>query len=205
MQNFRISVGEKRFHSQSLEVPGELFVTRINRRIQSRINEIGVFRLNIRQLHARIEQVNEKIKYYDELTKISEVDLAFFLKEKGHNSEAFIELKHTCNMEKSFRSKAYNRLEELRKQLYQQKQHLHDAEKKAVGLQHYFERTMAQIDAAIHDTELILDENYRLKNSIEDVIKVPTITDYAYVIQQRKNLQHEIDIWTKRIHIAEVR
>jgi hypothetical protein len=66
------------------------------------------------------------------------------------------------------------------------------------------EKLNYEINSIKDENNLILNENICFKKRIDNIKKVPTITDYAHIIEQTKKLKHDIQIWTKRVNIAQV-
>jgi len=189
-----------------MHVPAELVVSRINKRIYSRISEIGLLRVNSRRLHRRIQEINEKIRSSDDLNgQMVEVDIISARTRKIDNSEIYEQTNRKYRIEKSSQYPLFLRLQEDKKLLNEQERNINDMKKKCELIQNHFERTIIEINCIEQECQLLLKENHILKNRIADVIKVPTITNYAYIMDQTKVLQHGIDIWTKRVNIAEVR
>jgi hypothetical protein len=189
-----------------MHVPAELVISRINKRIYSRISEIGLLRVNTRRLHTRIREINVNIRSLDDLNvQLEEVDIVSVRTRKIDNSEIYEQTDRKYRIEKSSQYPLFRRLQEYKKLLNEQERNINDMKKKCELIQNHFERTIIEINCIEQEYQLLLKENHFLKNRIADVIKVPTITDYAYIMEQTKVLQHGIDIWTKRVNIAEVR
>jgi archaellum component FlaC len=119
-------------------------------------------------------------------------------------TETFQKLDRKYKLKKSSQYPLFRRLQEWKKFLNEQENEINDMKYKCELLQNHFERTIIEIDAIKQECQSILKENHSLKNRIDDVMKVPAISDYAHIIEQTKVLQHGIHIWTKRVNVAEV-
>ncbi|CAF1259250.1 unnamed protein product [Adineta steineri] len=204
VEKYRANIGEEEFNSPHMQVPGELFVDRITKRIQSRMGAIGLLRVNTTRLHIRIDEINAKIRHLDDLNhRMEEVDIVSQRTRKIANSEIYEKVDKEYRIEKLSQYPLFRRLQDDKESLNEQEIHINDMEKKCESLQYLLERTNNEIYGIQQECDIILKENNCLKIRIEDIMKVPTITEYAHVIKQRKVLEQEIDIWTQRVRIAE--
>ncbi len=98
----------------------------------------------------------------------------------------------------------FGRLQKYKRILSEREQEKLDDEYPYKLLQNYCEKLQQEIQSIQLENKSISKENLRMKNRISDVKNVPTITNYAQIIDRTKQLQHEIDIWTQRVNIAQV-
>jgi len=143
------------------------------------------------------------MNFLDDL--MDEIDIVVLNTKTDDNIKLYEKLVRTYQIEKSFQYPLFYRLQKWKKFLNEQEINIYDMKIKSEFLQNYLERTIIEVDCIKQEYQFILKENQILKDRIDCIIKIPTITDYAQVIKQTKVLQHQIDIWTKRVNIAEVR
>ncbi|CAF1391181.1 unnamed protein product [Rotaria sordida] len=204
IDRYRTLIGEEKFNSPYLSVPGELFVSRVHKRIDARISSIGVFLVNTELLRSRIEHTDLRIRQVDDIVAtISEVDLESVIQMKKNRTKELKEIKKKYILEKSSYYPLLNHSKELKKNLNEQEIKINDIEKQFEILQNNFEQTIIDINYIKQENNKILKQNNILKDRIDNTVKVPTISNYAHIIEQRKILQHDIDIWTQRVNIAE--
>ena len=185
--------------------PAEVVISRIKKRIHSRIALIGLLHINNTQTQQRIRTIDATIDALDKLhEKTDEVDINFVRMKKIDYLDAYEKLERKNIIEKSSQYPILHHLHKLKRRLSEQEQSIIDDEYKYKLLENRLEYITNKIDSINYENDLILNENYVLKRQIADTKKVPAITDYAYIIQQTKQLQHEIIIWTKRVKIIEV-
>ncbi|CAF0954992.1 unnamed protein product [Adineta ricciae] len=203
VERYRVDVGDEEFYSPCMHVPGELVVSRINKRIHSRTSLIGLIRINTARLHIRMGEIDAKIRMVDDFNdKMDEVDITTMRTRKINNSEIYEEINRKFRLEKSSQYPLFRRLQEDKKFLSDQERIISEMEKKCELLRNYIDRIMVEIKDIQREYEIIWKENNFLRTRIADVQQVPTITDYAHIMKQTKVLRHGIDIWTKRVHIA---
>jgi hypothetical protein len=186
-------------------MPAEVVISRINKRIHSRIALIGLLHINTTHTQQRIRTIDATMDALDKLhEKMDEVDINFVRMRKIDYLDTYEKLERKNILEKSSQYPILHRLHKLKKRLSEQEQLIIDDEYKYELLENRLEKMTNEIDSINYENDLILNENNLLKRQIADIKKVPTITDYAYIIQQTNQLQHEIIIWTKRVKIIEV-
>ncbi|UJR21772.1 hypothetical protein I4U23_024847 [Adineta vaga] len=204
VDRYRADIGEEEFNNPYMHVPGELVVSRVNKRIHSRISLIGLIRVNTACLHIRIDEINDKIRLLDDFNdKMDEIDITSMRTRKIDNSDIYERVDRKFRKEKSFQYPLFRQLQEYKKILNEQETNIHDMEKKCELLRNYLERIMFEIKDIQREYEIIWKESNFLKNRMADVRQVPSITNYAHIMKQTIVLQHEIDIWTQRVTTAE--
>ncbi|CAF2756570.1 unnamed protein product [Rotaria sp. Silwood2] len=204
IDKYRVTIGEEKFNSQYLSVPGELFVNRIRTFIDYRTSFIGALRVNTELLNSQIERVDIRIRQLDDfIATTNQVEIDWEIQMKNNRSQEFKAIEKTYIMEKSSYHKLLNHLEEFKKTLDEQLMKIPDIEKQSKILQNHLEQEIIDIDRITQENNKILKEKNILKDRINNTKKVPTINNYAHIIEQRKILQHDIDIWTQRVNIAE--
>lgn len=169
---------------------------------------IGQVRLSNIQLRARLGEVNVKVHDLNELySRMDEVDIIYTISntEKTSNVDRYASLTREYLTEKSGQYPAYHRLQMTKRVLEDEDKALRDIKKKIEILQHISQETQREIDAFQEENTFIVEDNAVLKPRLESLGQVPTIIDYAYTIKQTKFLQHEIEKWTKRVNMVEVR
>jgi hypothetical protein len=104
------------FNSPYFKVPAELVVSRINKRIHSRISVIGVLRVNTTRLHFRIADINAKIRTLDDLgDKMDEIDIALINTRRIDNTETFEKIDRKYKIQKSSQYPLFTRMEKILK------------------------------------------------------------------------------------------
>ncbi|CAF2080710.1 unnamed protein product [Rotaria magnacalcarata] len=166
---------------------------------------IDYLNMDIHRTQARIRAVDALLRNFDDLhEKTDEVDINFVRTKKIDYLDTFKRLEKQYTMDRSSQYPLLRELQEWKKRLSEQeKLKIHD-DYKCELLENYLETMSNEFDSFQNEIELILNENYSLKNRIAEVKKVPTITEYAHSIQRTKRLQDDIDIWTQRVSMAEV-
>ena len=205
VERYRLYIGDERFNDPQMKVPAELVISRIEKRIQSRISIIALVRQNTARTHLRIEQVDERIRAVnDEQNNMNEIDIDSSRMWQRHNAATAAALNRTFKMEKSAHHPLCHRLLDCRRQLNDEERRRDDISVKYELMQQLLRETSREMASVQHENELLSKENDHLKNRMEDIREIPTITMYAYVIQRTKSLEHEIDVWTQRTRVAEV-
>jgi hypothetical protein len=115
---------------------------------------------------------------------MDEIDINFVRTRKIDYLDTYKKLDRKYKLEKSSQYPVFNRLQKWKIFLSEQEEE--------------------KIDSIQNENNYILNENIFFKNRIINIKQVPTITNYAHIIEQNKKLQHEIYIWTKRMNIAQV-
>jgi len=135
---------------------------------------------------------------------MNEIDINFVRTRKIDNMDTYEKLDRKYKLEKFSQYPLYNHLQKWKKILLEQEQEKLDYEYKYELLKNYLEKLNYEINSIKDENNLILNENICFKKRIDNIKKVPTITDYAHIIEQTKKLKHDIQIWTKRVNIAQV-
>jgi hypothetical protein len=203
IDKYRVDTNDDEYDKSHLPFPAERAIYYINKQIKSRISLCGLVRFNTLHLRMKIQEVKGKIRTYDDFS--DEIDVSLVSARKLDHADTYKTLDRKYKIVKSSQYPLFRRLQEWKKVLHEQEININDMKRKCELLQNHFERTIIEIDYVKDECEFILKENTILKNRIDDIKQVPTITDYAHIIEQTKILQHGIDIWAKRVNIAEVR
>ena len=205
VERYRLYIGDERFNDPHLKVPAELVISRIEKRIQSRISIIALVRQNTARTHLRIEQVDERIRAEnDQQNNMDAIDMDLSRALQQDNARTSARLDRTYKLEKSAYHPLCHGLLEFRRQLNDEERRLDDIRVKYELLQQLLRETSREMVSLQRENDLLTKENELLKNRMDDIREIPTITEYAYVIKQTKSLEHDIDVWTQRICVAEV-
>lgn len=197
---------EERLIKPRLIIPGERIINRINKRIYSRINSISLLNINTAYMQLRLRMINSTIHSSDDLRDhMDEIDINFVRTRKIDYIDTYEKLDRRYKVEKSSQYPLFNRLQKWKKLLSEHEQEKLDYEYKYELLSNHSNKLNSEIDSIKNENHLILNENYFLKNRISNIKNVPTITNYAHIIEQTKRLNHEIYIWSKRVDIAQVK
>jgi chromosome segregation ATPase len=173
--------------------------------MHARLALIGLLHTETARAQLRIRTIDAKEQIADDLrAKVAEIDINFVRTRQIDYFDTYEKLNRKYKIEKSSQYPILDRLQELNKILSKQEQKKIDYEYKYELLENRLEKINNEIDSINYENELIFNENNVLRNRIANIKKVPTITNYAHIIEQTKKLQHEIDIWTRRVHCAEV-
>jgi hypothetical protein len=173
--------------------------------MHARLALIGLLHTETARAQLRIRTIDAKEQIADDLhAKVAEIDINFVRTRKIDYSDTYEKLNRRYKIEKSSQYPILDRLQELNKILSEQEQKKIDYEYKYELLEHRLEKIHNEIDSIKYENELIFNENNFLRNRMANIKTAPTITNYAHIIEQTKKLQHEIDIWTRRVHCAEV-
>lgn len=166
---------------------------------------ISLLHINSSALQLRMRAIDvATVALEDQREKMDEIDINFVRTRKIDYSDTFEELDRKYKLEKSSLYPLVRRLDKWKELLSEREQEKTDYEYKCHLLDQHLRKTNEEIHSIVNENQMIADENSILGNRISDVKEVPKITAYAHVIQQTKTLEHEIDIWTKRVTIAEV-
>lgn len=205
IERYRLSIGDEEFFGPHLKVPAELVVSRIKKRINSRGTVIGLVRANSLRLHRRLEDVNRKIQTLNELhEKMDDVDVTLNTTRQEDFQENYDELDRIYQTEKRKQYPSFLRVQQLKSILENEEYLWNEAKKKTVMLKNIFEENQREIEQFQHENDRLSDENYRLTTRLTQVWKVPSITEYAYIIKQVRFLEEQIAIWTQRVAMIEV-
>jgi hypothetical protein len=146
------------------------------------------------------------MQFLDELNhKMDKVDIDLMKARIIDNINLYEKLGRIFQTEKLVEYSLVHRLQKWKQILNDQEINLNSIKQKSDFSQKHLKRIILEIDHLTQDYKIIFNENLALKDRRNGIIKLPTIIDYAQIIQQTKILQHEIYIWTKRVNIAEVR
>ncbi len=157
-------------------------------------------------MDTRIEEMNTRMQFLDELNhKMDKVDIDLMKARIIDNINLYEKLGRIFQTEKLVEYSLVHRLQKWKQILNDQEINLNSIKQKSDFSQKHLKRIILEIDHLTQDYKIIFNENLALKDRRNGIIKLPTIIDYAQIIQQTKILQHEIYIWTKRVNIAEVR
>jgi hypothetical protein len=135
---------------------------------------------------------------------MDEIDINFVRTRKIDYLDTYKKLDRKYKLEKSSQYPVFNRLQKWKIFLSEQEEEKIDYEYKYELLKNRLEKLNYEINSIQNENNYILNENIFFKNRIINIKQVPTITNYAHIIEQNKKLQHEIYIWTKRMNIAQV-
>ncbi len=150
--------------------------------------------------------MNTRMQFLDELNhKMDKVDIDLMKARIIDNINLYEKLGRIFQTEKLVEYSLVHRLQKWKQILNDQEINLNSIKQKSDFSQKHLKRIILEIDHLTQDYKIIFNENLALKDRRNGIIKLPTIIDYAQIIQQTKILQHEIYIWTKRVNIAEVR
>ncbi|CAF1940857.1 unnamed protein product [Rotaria magnacalcarata] len=205
INQFKYNTNERKSNGARFIVPVETLIGRITKRMEQHKRLIDYLNMDIHRTQARIRAVDALLRNFDDLhEKTDEVDINFVRTKKIDYLDTFKRLEKQYTMDRSSQYPLLRELQEWKKRLSEQeKLKIHD-DYKCELLENYLETMSNEFDSFQNEIELILNENYSLKNRIAEVKKVPTITEYAHSIQRTKRLQDDIDIWTQRVSMAEV-
>lgn len=205
INKFRDKFKEEKFNNSRVIVPGELVINRIKKRIHSRITLIGLLYINTTHIQLRIQTIDGIIHTLDDLRdQMDEIDINFVRTRKIDYLDTYKKLDRKYKLEKSSQYPVFNRLQKWKIFLSEQEEEKIDYEYKYELLKNRLEKLNYEINSIQNENNYILNENIFFKNRIINIKQVPTITNYAHIIEQNKKLQHEIYIWTKRMNIAQV-
>ncbi|CAF1021435.1 unnamed protein product [Rotaria sp. Silwood1] len=205
INKFRYDFSNAKLNNKRLHVPADVLINRIDKQIQAHKRLIAFLNIETECAEVRIRTLDAIIQDLDNLhEKTNETDLHFVRTKHIDYLNKYKKLERQYTMDKSLQYPLYHDLQERKKELSKQEQLIIDNQYKCELLENYLEQINNEISSINYENELILKENNFLNKRIADIKKVPTITEYAYTIEQTKKLKHEIDIWTQRVNIAQV-
>lgn len=203
---FQYSIGTKKSNQKRFLVPGDILIDRASKRIQKDRRLIDYFHIDNQLIQARIKALDVLVKDLDDFReKTDDVDINYVRTQKIDYSKAYKNIDEQFKIYKSSQYPVLNNLHEWKRKLSEQEMLYMDDDYKCQLVGNHLEKLKYEIDLIKSENESIEKENKLLKEQIADIKKVPTITEYAHVIQETKNLRHQIDVWTRRVHVAEVR
>ena len=196
--------GEKHQRS-SLKIPGELFIKVIHQRINFRTSRIALIRSDNTRILSRIQRIKGAVDELDLLREnATKNDVHFLHTRKIDYAETYNTLDRKYRLQKSSQYPLACVLQQSKYLLVEQDRLRHETEKKCQAVENHLRKLNDEIECIAQENDSIANENRFLRERMADVKRVPTITDYAYIIEQTKDLQHGIDLWTRRVRIAEV-
>lgn len=195
----------KQIYDPYLSVPGELFVQHVNHRINARISFNGAFLVNSSHIKSRVGKIDEAIRRVDDLVaRTHPIEFEW----TSQKNSSYKEKTKAMNMENLTKRRLLYKLslevEELKNELVKEGKTLERMEKQTKVLDNELEQHKTDINLLEQENNIVLKENEMLKDQINEILKVPTITEYASTVKQVKSLKRDIDLWTQRVHIAEV-
>lgn len=186
-------------------IPAELLINRINKRIYSRINLISLLNINTIYIQNHLRTINSTIHNLDDLRdQMDKIDINFVRTRHIDYIDTYETLDRKYKYEKTFQYPLFNRLQKWKKILSEHEQEKLDYEYKHQFLSNYMIKLNYEINSIKEENNIISNENIFLKKRLINIKNVPTITNYAHVMERTKKLQHEISIWSQRVYIAEV-
>lgn len=195
---------EKQFHSNYL-LPTELFIHRLNKQLRNRIGSIGLLRIDTTRTRYRIGMIETAMQILDDLRdQLDEIDLNFVRTKKIDYLDIYDSLDIKCKLETSSQYPFIRHLHQCKDMFSKEEQAIRQDKHRYHLLQNSAIKLQEEIDALEKENIRMEKENLLIENRIADVQKVPTITDYAHVMNETKKLQRDIHIWTERVNIAEV-
>lgn len=182
-----------------------MFIYRINKQLRARIGSIGLLRIDTTRTRYRIGMIETAMQTLDDLRdQLDEIDFNFVRTRKIDYLDAYDKLDRKCILESSSQYPFIRHLHQCKEMLSKQEQEIRQDEFRYHLLEHSAIKLQEEIDSLQTENTRMEQENLLIENRIADVKKVPTITDYAHVMNQTKKLQHDIHIWTERVNIAQV-
>ncbi|CAF1658304.1 unnamed protein product [Rotaria magnacalcarata] len=204
VDRYRRSNNDQYLNNSYYSVPGEVLLSRANQQINARTSHIGAFVVNSLHINLRILEIDERIRQLEDATsRIHRVDIDLRKQKFDQYSAESENLNRIFIREKAFLHELIHILEDLKADLLEQETILNKTEKHMKDVEHHLEQTMGDIDFIEKQNNKMSEENNIIKTCIDDTLKVPTITEYAHVIKQLKDLKYDIDIWSQRVTIAE--
>ena len=205
IEQFRVNLREKQSRYSPFILPAELIISRIQKRIHSRTTAIGLLHIDSTRAQMRIRQIDSMISSLDQLReKTDQIDINFVRTRQDDYQERYDTLDRTFKYEKSAQYPIFRQSQQWRKAFAEEEKQKRICEKKCYLLENHLEALNEEIRVLEEEKALVDEDNQLLTEQMTDVESVPSITDYAHIIEQQKSLQHGIDIWTKRVKIAEV-
>lgn len=186
-------------------IPAEALLNRILHRVRSRISLIGLLRIDSARTQQRIRALDLHIYTLDHSDeKTREIDVNFVRTRAVDYLGSYETLDRQCKIEKASQYPVLHQLQAHRQQLIEQEQLTVDCESKNRLLDSCLEKVNQEIEAVTRENDRLAAENAALRRRLTDVKEVPSITNYAHVIGRTKSLEHDIDVWSRRVAIAEV-
>ncbi|CAF0736719.1 unnamed protein product [Rotaria sordida] len=205
INKFQYDFSKDKLNNKRLIVPADILISRINKQIEKHKRLIDSLHIDTECAQVRIRTIEKTMQDLDNLhEKMDEIDINFARTKRIDYRDTYTKLEKQYTMNKSSQYPLIHNLQEWKAKLSEQEQLKIDYQYKCDLFENYLELLNNEISCIKYENELILNENNFLKDRIADIKKVPTITEYAYTIEQTKKLKHEIDIWTQRVNIAEV-
>ncbi|CAF0877260.1 unnamed protein product [Rotaria sordida] len=205
INKFQYDFSKDKLNNKRLIVPADILISRINKQIEKHKRLIDSLHIDTECAQVRIRTIEKTMQDLDNLhEKMDEIDINFVRTKYIDYRDTYKKLEKQYTMNKSSQYPLIHNLEEWKAKLSEQEQLKIDYQYKCDLFENYLELLNNEISCIKYENESILNENNFLKDRIADIKKVPTITEYAYTIEQTKKLKHEIDIWTQRVNIAEV-
>ena len=199
------NVTKEKFSSSSLVSPAEVIMNRINKRIQSSIRLIRLLHLDTEHTRAHIRKIDATIDALDVLRgALSQVDINFVRTKKTICFDIYEKLDKEYKSTKISQYPLFHYLSAWKQKLFKEEKEKNDYEYKCKLLENLLKTINNEIDSINCENQTISSENSFLRNQMADLKKVPAITNYAYIIVQTKKLRHEVDVWKKRVNIADV-
>ncbi|CAF0745918.1 unnamed protein product [Adineta ricciae] len=189
---------------KQINVPVELLINRIHKRVHSRLSSIGLLRINRAQTQLRIRALDLMIynlQHSEERTQ--EIDVNFVRTRKIDYLDTFMQLDRQYKIEKSSQYPIRRQLQELQNKVVEQEEETISCENKRRLLGNHLVKINQEIECIQRENNDLIKENEALKHRLVDIKEVPSITSYAYIMERTKDLQHQIDVWTRRVTIAE--
>ncbi|CAF0741204.1 unnamed protein product [Rotaria sordida] len=205
INKFQYDFSKDKLNNKRLIVPADILISRINKQIEKHKRLIDSLHIDTECAQVRIRTIEKTMQDLDNLhEKMDEIDINFVRTKRIDYRDTYKKLEKQYTMNKSSQYPLIHNLQEWKAKLSEQEQIKIDYQHKCDLFENYLELLNNEISCIKYENESILNENNFLKDRIADIKKVPTITEYAYTIEQTKKLKHEIDIWTQRVNIAEV-
>lgn len=200
-----MNLGETQSRYTRFILPAELIINRIQKRIHSRNTAIGLLNIDRTRTQMRIRQIDQMINSLDRLReKTEQIDINFARTRKIDYLDRYETLDQTYKHEKSSQYPIFRQSQQWRVAFVDEDKRKRICEKKCHLLENHLEALNEEIRVLQKENAQIDKENQLLTEQMTDVQSVPSITEYAQIIEEQKSLQHGIDIWTKRVKIAEV-
>ena len=136
--------------------------------------------------------------------RTQEIDVKFVRTRKIDYLDTFMKLDRQYKIEKSSQYPIHRQLQELQNKVVEQEEETISCENKCRLLGNHLVKINEEIECIQRENNDLIKENEALKHRLVDIKEVPSITNYAYVMERTKDLQHQIDVWTRRVTIAEV-
>lgn len=163
-------------------------------------------RINTARTQQRIRALDlmmHSLEHSEERTQ--EIDVNFVRTRKIDYLDTFEKLDRQYKIEKSSQYPIRRQLRELQNKVVEQEEETINCENKCLLLGNHLEKINQEIECIQRENNDLIKENEALKHRLIGIKEVPSITSYAYIMQRTKDLQHQIDVWTRRVTIAEVR